>query len=61
MNGKKEKSDSGRTVTGDVRSPHCNVLGIFPNLSPTQVDSDIQDEVDSEAEVAGERAMLTIR
>lgn len=48
---KKEKSDSGKTVAGDVRSSYCNVLGIFPSLGPTQ------SEVDPEAEVLKEKAM----
>ena len=58
---KKERSDSGKTGAGDVRSPYCNVLRIFPNLGLTLVDSDTQGEVDPEAEVPRERAMLAIR
>lgn len=52
---KKEKTDSGKTVAGDVRSSYCNVLGIFPSLGPTQ------SEGDPEAEVPKERAMPSVR
>lgn len=58
---KKARSDSGKTGTGDVRSPYCNVLRIFPNLGLTLVDSDTQGDVDPEAEVPREKALLAIR
>ena len=52
---KKEKSDSGKTVAGDVRCSYCNILWMFPSLGPPQ------SEVDPEAEVPEETAMPSVR
>lgn len=57
----KETEVSGKTGTGAVRSLYCTVLRTFPNLGLIHVESSTQGEVNSEAEVPRERAMLTIR
>lgn len=44
MSRKREESDSGKIVTGNVRSSYCNVLGIFLSLDPTHMDSETQGE-----------------
>ena len=42
MSRKKEESDSGTLEM--LEAPIANVLGIFPSLGPTHVDSEIQGE-----------------
>lgn len=57
----RKKQVSGTTGTGAVRSLYCTVLRTFPNLGLIHVESATQGEVNPEAEVPRERAMLTIR